>query len=97
MAQTGEGREINRHNYSIEEIDEVVKIPVVMKLLRMIQLRNSHPAFNGEFTINNCSDHELSLTWAYQGKYATLRVDLMNNSSVIVYSDVSSERELVFV
>lgn len=96
VAQTGEGREINRHNYSIEEIDEAIRNPVVGKLLRMIQLRNTHPAFNGSFTVNNCSDHELSLTWTNQDKNATLRVDLMNNSSVITYSDGSSGRELVF-
>ncbi len=96
ISQSGEGREINRHNYSIKEIDEEVRKPVVMKLLRMIQLRNSHPAFNGVFKINKCSDQEVSLTWTNQDKYATLHVDLMNNSSMILYSDVSSDRELVF-
>ena len=96
MSQTGEGREINRHNYSIEEIDGEVRKPVVMQLLRMIQLRNSHPAFNGMFTINNSSDHEVSLTWTNQDKYATLHVDLVNNSFLISYSDISSDRELVF-
>ena len=96
MSKNGDGREINRHNYSIEEINEGVKKPVVMKLLRLIQLRNSHPAFNGKFTINNSRDHEISLTWTNQNKYATLRVDLLNNSSMITYSDVTSERELVF-
>jgi sucrose 6(F)-phosphate phosphorylase len=97
VSQTGEGRDINRHNYSIEEIDMEVGKPVVMKLLRMIQLRNSHPAFNGVFKINRSSDHEISLTWTNQDKYATLYVDLLNNSSTILYSDISSDRELVFI
>jgi sucrose 6(F)-phosphate phosphorylase len=92
----GEGREINRHNYSINEIDEEVKKPVVMKLLRMIRLRNSHPAFNGTFTVNKCNDNEVSLTWTHLGNYATLRVDLLMNSFVIHYSDASSDKELVF-
>jgi sucrose 6(F)-phosphate phosphorylase len=96
VSQTGEGREINRHNYSIEEIDKEVGKPVVMKLLRMIQLRNSHPAFNGVFKINRSSDHEILLTWTNQDKYATLYVDLLNNTSMILYSDISSDRELVF-
>lgn len=97
MHQTGEGREINRHNYSVKEIDEEVRKPVVMKLLRLIQLRNSHPAFNGTFKMNKCSDHEVSLTWTNQDKYATLHVDLMNHTSLILYSDVSSDEELIFV
>lgn len=96
VSQTGEGREINRHNYSIEEIDQEVQKPVVNKLLRMIHLRNTHPAFNGVFEINQSDDHEISLTWTNQGKYATLRVDLMKNSSMISYSDLSSDKALVF-
>ena len=96
ISQTGDGRDINRHNYSINEIDGEVRRPIVKKLLQLIQLRNSHPAFKGVFTISDCSDHEVSLTWTDQNKYATLHVDLLNNSLRIVYSDDSSDRELVF-
>ena len=96
VLRTGEGRELNRHNYSIEEIDEQVRRPIVAKLLRLIHLRNSHPAFNGNVTINQCSDQEISLTWANQGQHATLFVDLRNNSSLITYSDIDSDTELVF-
>jgi len=96
VSQTGEGREINRHNYSIEEIDQEVQKPVVKKLLRLIQLRNTHPAFNGKFNLNQSSDREISITWTNQGKYATLYVDLLKNSSKITHTDTSSDRELVF-
>jgi len=96
VLRTGEGRELNRHNYSIEEIDEEVRRPIVAKLLRLIHLRNSHPAFNGNVTINQFSDQEISLTWANQGQHATLFVDLRNNSSLITYSDIDSDTELVF-
>lgn len=96
MSQTGEGRDINRHNYSLNEIDEEVKKPVVMKLLRMIQFRNTHPAFNGTFKINRSNDHEVSLSWTNQDQYATLHVDLMNHSSTIQFSDVASGKERVF-
>jgi len=96
VSQSGEGREINRHNYSIEEIDKEIKRPVVTKLLRLIQFRNSHPAFNGSFKINQSGDHEISLTWTYRGKYANLYIDFIENFSKITYSDISSDRELVF-
>lgn len=96
MTQTGEGRELNRHNYSIEEIDGEVRKPVVMKLLRMIRLRNSHPAFNGMFTVNHSSNQVVSITWTNQEMYATLYVDLMKNTFKISYSNISSNGELVF-
>ena len=96
VLRTGEGRELNRHNYTHEEIDEQVKRPVVEKLLKLIHLRNSHPAFDGRFMVNETSDQEISLTWENDGKQATLFVDLINNISVITYSDPNSDKELAF-
>lgn len=94
--RTGEGRELNRHNYSLEEVEQQVQKPVVAKLLRLIQLRNTHPAFDGQFSVNPSSEQEISLSWDNQGKKASLYVDLKNNSSVISYSDPNSGTELVF-
>lgn len=93
-AKTGEGRDINRHNFTMEEIEEHLKKPVVKKLIKMIQLRNAHPAFNGVFTIKQGSDQDISLTWTHQSNYATLFVDLIRERSTISYSD-SSGREII--
>ena len=51
VARTGEGREINRHNFTIDEIDEAVQKKVVQRLLALIRFRNNHPAFEGEFEV----------------------------------------------
>ena len=96
MALTGEGRELNRHNYTMEEIDEEVKRPVVKKLLRLIQLRNTHPVFEGEFRINQCGDDEISLTWINGENQANLSVDLVKGASTISFSDVNSDHMVVF-
>jgi len=96
VALTGEGRELNRHNYTLEEIDEEVRRPVVRKLLRLIQLRNTHPAFDGAFKINDCSDHEISLTWINGENQANLSVDLVKGVSTISVSDANSGRIVVF-
>jgi len=93
FAQTGEGRDINRHNYTLEEIEAEVKKPVVQELVKMIRLRNHHPAFNGQFSILPCEDHEISLKWTQQEHYAALRVDLKSGTSTITYSDPSTGRE----
>jgi sucrose phosphorylase len=45
---TKEGRNINRHYYSLDEIAGEVERPVVKELLRLMELRNSHPAFDVE-------------------------------------------------
>lgn len=96
-ALTGEGREINRHNYSVEEIEEEVEKPVVKKLIRLIQFRNTHPAFNGEFTVNDCTDNEILLTWTNQNEFATLHIDLLKECFEITYSDLQSGKEILFI
>lgn len=46
LEATKEGRNINRHYYSREEIDREVERPVVRELIKLMELRNSHPAFD---------------------------------------------------
>jgi sucrose phosphorylase len=63
LKETGENRELNRHNYSIAEIDEACQKPVVQRLLRLIRFRNSHPAFNGQFWAMPENQGKVSLRW----------------------------------
>ena len=51
VAATGEGRAINRHDYSRPRSRRRLARPVVQRLLSLIRLRNSHPAFRGELTV----------------------------------------------
>ena len=94
-AGSRDGREINRHNYSIQEIDQEVQRPIVRNLIKLIQFRNSHPAFNGNFELNGCSDHEISLGWDNINNFARLYIDLQTNSFEIKYSDGLSGKEHV--
>ncbi len=94
--RTIDGREINRHNYSIQEIEIEVQRPVVINLLKLIRFRNSHPAFNGAFHINTCSDHEISLEWDYENNYARLYIDLNKNTIGINYNEgLSNQNEIL--
>jgi sucrose phosphorylase len=92
-AATADGREINRHNYSIQEIDQEVQRPVVRNLLRLIQFRNSYPAFNGSFKVNNCSDHEIALCWDDNKNCARLEINLQMKTFEIIYNDDLSGKE----
>ena len=94
-AGSRDGREINRHNYSIREIDQEVQRPIVRNLIKLIRFRNSHPAFNGNFELNGCSDHEISLGWDNINNYARLYIDLQASTFEIKYSDGLSGKEHV--
>jgi hypothetical protein len=92
VVRTGEGREINRHNYSVNEIDQEVQRPVVKKLVELIKFRNAHPAFNGIFELGESNDHEITLAWNNQGLFAKLYVDFLNMSAEISYLDPKSRK-----
>ncbi|MBI5029117.1 MAG: sucrose phosphorylase [Chloroflexi bacterium] len=83
----GEGRAINRHNFSASEIDQAMKTPVVQRLLKLIRFRNEYPAFDGNFNVRESNDDELVLTWRKAEKECRLKVDLQNSKSVIMYTD----------
>ena len=75
LQRTGVGRDINRHHYTRAEIDERLHADVVQQLLRLIELRNAHPAFNGQFEMHGGSDEELRLAWTHGEHQAELWID----------------------
>ena len=91
VQRTGEGREVNRHNYSMEEIDARVRATAVQRLLRLIRFRNEHPAFNGAFQVVDSEESVLCLRWQNGGAICTLTVDLRTGRSEIEHVDVAGE------
>lgn len=65
LHRTNVGRDINRHYYSVEEIDRNLKRPVVKALNALCRLRNQLDAFDGEFTFGNEGD---TLTFSWKGE-----------------------------
>lgn len=82
---TGEGREINRHNYTIEEIDASLQKPVVQRLFKLIRFRNEYNAFNGTFEVKASSEQQLILAWTNDLTYCELTVDMLTAATKIVY------------
>ncbi|ULT57739.1 sucrose phosphorylase [Neobacillus drentensis] len=85
--KTGDGREINRHNYSVEEIEQSLGKEVVQRLLKLIRFRNEYDAFNGEFKVLDSAKDEVRLSWEKDALYCRLFIDLKTNKSVIYYID----------
>lgn len=85
--QTGDGREINRYNYSIDEIKNELKRKVVQRLFRLIEFRNSHQSFDGSFRVDKASGSELTLTWENAAHISRLSINLDRREAYIEYSD----------
>jgi hypothetical protein len=70
------GRNINRHYYTLAEIDQTVKLPVVQKLIELIEFRNSHLAFSGDFELIPTDDNKLHIKRTFGEQTAELIADL---------------------
>jgi sucrose phosphorylase len=84
---TGEGREINRQNFSVAEIEKALQKPVVQRLLKLIRFRNEYPAFNGEFSVLDSPDTEIHLSWKKDEKSCILHIDLTTLTSGIRFQN----------
>ena len=74
--QTGDNREMNRHNYTLEEVDAAVGTAVVQRLMALVRFRNRHPAFDGTFETVACPADQICLRWTLGEDSCTLHVDL---------------------
>lgn len=77
MECTKNGRDINRHYYTKEEIAKEQERPVVQELKKLMELRNSHPAFHmdGDILVETEDDH-LRITRSYNEDKIVLDANL---------------------
>lgn len=61
LEETKEGRNINRHYYDLEEIDQEVKRPIVRQLFNLLRFRNHSEAFDldGTITVETPSENRI--------------------------------------
>jgi sucrose phosphorylase len=88
LTRSGVGRDINRHYYTIEEIDQAIKRPVVRSLFELIRFRNQHPAFNGMFSMPKTPDSTIILRWDKGDDWVMLEVDFPSCSYSISNSPI---------
>ena len=91
VERTGEGREINRHNYSVEEVEQALEKPVVRRLMKLIRFRNEYEAFDGRFSVPESAESEIRLRWSREDKCCELFIDLRSYRTVIEYVDPTGE------
>jgi sucrose phosphorylase len=86
LSRSGVGRDINRHYYTPAEVTSALAKPVVKALVELIRFRNTHPAFEGEFYVQDSSDRVLCLQWKRSEEWARLEVDLLAPAATIEYA-----------
>ncbi len=77
------GRDINRHYYTLAEIDAALATPVVRRLIDLIRFRNTHPAFGGDVRIDTPDEGCIDIVWTSGDDRAALRVDLPERTAWI--------------
>jgi sucrose phosphorylase len=93
LARTGVGRDINRHFYTPDEVEAALQRPVVRRLLELIRLRNTHAAFDGQFSLKpGEADDLLTLRWDAGEAFVELQVDFAVPRGTLRFSppDVAS-------
>lgn len=85
VARTGDGRAINRHDYTDDEIEAALRRPIVQRILELVRVRREHPAFDG--TLDVAADGpSLRLTWRRDDACCELVADLSRGSLAIATS-----------
>lgn len=96
MKETGELRDINRHYYSLAEMDAAIEQPVVQRLLTLMKFRSNYPAFDGRFELNYSNDSSVAMAWRHGDYYCHLFVDLNFNTAKIHFRDEHDLSERTF-
>lgn len=76
ISATGDGRAINRHDYSTIEVERELTRPVVRRLTELIELRNTHEAFLGDLDVVATGPSSMRLSWKHGASACTLAVDV---------------------
>jgi sucrose phosphorylase len=87
MEATGELRDINRHRYTLEEVDAHMNKPVVQRLLRIMEFRSTYPAFDGVFHLQYSNESSVAMCWRDGTHSCELFVDLNFKKSTIRYTN----------
>jgi sucrose phosphorylase len=83
VAESGDGRSINRHNYTVSEVEVAIRRPVVQRVLDLVRLRNIEPAFSGRLEVTTVDPATLRMSWRLGGDNCELEVDLRSGRAAI--------------
>lgn len=94
LNETASGRDVNRHFYTRKEIEDRLAAPVVQSLCRMIRIRNTHPAFDGDFEVLDSAAHTLHIRREHGEHWAEARIDLEARAYDVTFSEADGVETL---
>lgn len=83
VIESGDGRAINRHDYTTDEIHLALQRPVVRRVLDLVRLRHDHPAFGGRLHVDTPTESTIRMRWLSGDDHCELEVDLTSGRSRI--------------
>jgi sucrose phosphorylase len=89
--RTAGHKEINRTTLKIIDIESGMDRPIVQDQLKLIRLRNTSPAFNGEMKVIETKPHLLHISWQHPEVTLTLKADLSDHSFTVFQNDGADE------
>ena len=97
LEKTKEGRNINRHYYTNEEIAEEVRRPVVQALLKLFTFRNQSAAFDldGSIDVEILDENTLVITRRNQGSSVVAEAQI--NLKELSYAVKENGEEVTFL
>ena len=87
-------KEINRTTLLMEDVEEGLRKDVVSNQLKIIRLRNTSKAFDGDIKINETSKNEINILWENGNNFAHLKANLKTYKFTINYTE-SGESKLI--
>lgn len=76
LESTKEGRNINRHYYTLEEIERTVERPIVKSLFKLLKFRNTSLAFDGTFSVKMIDDNQMRIIWSNESEDVKAQLDV---------------------
>jgi sucrose phosphorylase len=91
LEETKVGRNINRHYYSKDEVVENLQRPVLQRLFKLMEFRNTYKAFDGDIKVTTFDEaNKLQIAWTNGDYSATLNADLASHKFIITYVNVET-------
>lgn len=93
--RTAGHKEINRTTLKIIDIERGLERPIVLDQLKLIRLRNTSPAFNGEMKVIETEPHLLHISWLHPEVTLTLKADLCDHGFTVYHDEGAGEKVLM--
>jgi sucrose phosphorylase len=96
LHSSGVGRDINRHYYTPQEVDQALESDDVQLFFRLIDLRNKHVSFDGMFSMLESDDHSILLKWSHGNDWSELSIDFLSMNHELRFTNDGVIDEIKF-